>query len=142
MDKIELKFYDEALARLQTEDEESDLVCFKNFLQENAETAKAMNGIFQQVKILNESRKQWFENLAGSAIEFAQDCELNLKMWIDDALYGCIEFETAYFPLDELSHPLMKKFFTYLITEADFFEITHSLDRFQMGFYFALFDSV
>ena len=140
MNKIELNFYDDSVARLQTENEEAERIFFKNFLLEHAEATKTMNEIFQQVKILNEDRKQWFENLAGSAIEFARDCVLNLRMWIDDDLHGRIEFETAYLALDQLSDPLMKKFFTYLVTEADSFETSLSLDLFQMEFSFDLFD--
>ena len=140
MDKIELNFYDEAIARLHAEDEESERIFFKNFLLETAETTKAMNEIYQQAKVLNECRKQWFENLAGSAIEFARDCELNLRMWIDDGLHGRIEFETAYLALDQLTHPLVKKFFTYLVTEADTFDTRLTLDLFQMEFSFSLFD--
>jgi len=88
---------------------------------------------------LGERKLKWFENLAPGVIEFAKNCDLNLRMRLTGDCCGSILFETSYFELTAHDDEVIRKFWLYLCQRGQL-TITHTEETFRMEFLFALYD--
>jgi len=96
----------------------------------------------RQIKrVPDERKRQMFEGLEKRVAAFAEFCDLNVKMYIKNELYGCIQFETSYFEVPQWENPGANVFWLFLSMEADRFNITHRDNVFCMEFMFNLFET-
>ena len=138
MEEIVRAYYTDTLRRLQSADETDkddweEVKCLLELYENTQE---------QHPQVPNACKQVWFEELAGSVLEFAKACERNLRMWIDQTQFGIIRFETSYFELSRLEPPVIRSFWLYLCNTANRFNISQCPEVFRIEFYFALLDIV
>jgi len=131
--EIERNFYTETLRQIETEEATEDREEMKQMLKYFEKQEE------KRVRLLNIDKRNWFEGLANSVIEFAEACHFNVKMRVKDDIYGIILFETSFFELDWRDPPELHAFWAYLHTMSDSFNITHCEELFKMEFQFLLF---
>ena len=136
MEEIVRNYYTQALQEsLAAEENESEEEknFWVNFLHAQEEQ------MAQHPRTLNEQKLKWFEDQAPAVIEFAQNCDLNLRMRLTDDCCGSILFETSYFELTARDDEVIRKFWLYLCQRGRL-TISQSEDTFKIEFLFALFD--
>lgn len=136
---IERDFYTPALKKALAEDTPEEQEQFKQMLLEYEETRECRDKMGCPVKVLDQEKLKWFENLAGATIEFAQSLELKLLMTVQDNLYGYIRFETSYFELDDRDGPLPLAFWVLLFENADRTSISLCEEVFRIELFFDLY---
>ena len=136
MEEIVRNYYtkalQEALAAEENESEE-EKEFWVNFLHAHEEQMEQNPRTFSRRKL------KWFENLAPGVIEFAKNCDLNLRMRLTGDCCGSILFETSYFELTAHDDEVIRKFWLYLCQRGQL-TITHTEETFRMEFLFALYD--
>ena len=135
MEEIVRDYYTQALQRALAEEVESEeeREFWVNFLHAHEEQME------RHPRSFNEQKLKWFEGLAPTVIEFAQNCELNLRMRLTDDCCGSILFETSYLELTAHDDEVIRKFWLYLCQRGRL-TISQSEDTFKIEFLFALFD--
>ena len=136
---IERDFYTPALKKALAEDTPEEREKFKEMLLEYEKTRDNRDKKNSLVKVLNQEKLEWFENLAGATIEFAQSLELKILMTVKDDLYGYIRFETSYFELDDRDGPLPLAFWVLLSENADRTSISLCEEVFRIELFFDLY---
>lgn len=134
MEELVRHYYTQALQKSLAEEEtEEEREFWVNFLRETENEVKENPRAFAEEKV------KWFESLVPGVIEFAKNCELNLRMRLTSDCCGSILFETSYFELTAFDDEVIRKFWIYLCQRGQL-TIAHANDTFKIEFLFALYD--